>query len=82
MRLKCDMIWRIMEIEEGPTSVDNTLRGAVVQIFRICIMWYTLPHFLQDPGVQKVDNAAIHWLHWFALRGLQDKSIVALTFLV
>ena len=23
---------KIMQVEEGPTSVDNTLRGAVVQI--------------------------------------------------
>ena len=72
----------IMQVEEGSTSVDNTLQGAVVKIFRLCIMWDTIRHFLQAPVVQKVDNAAIHRLHWFALRGLQDKSIVALTFLV
>ena len=71
-----------MQVEEGPTSVYNTLRGEVVQRFRLCIMRDTIRHFLQAPVVQKVDNAAIHWLHWFALRGLQDKLIVALTFLV
>lgn len=74
---------KIMQVEEGPTSVDNTLRGAVVQIFRLCTMWDTIRYFLQDLVVQKVVNAAVPWLHWFALRGLKDKSIiVALTFLV
>lgn len=37
-----------MQVEEGPTSVDNTLQGAVVQRFRLCIFVRHHPPF--PPG--------------------------------